>query len=325
MPLTYESELRVATDAVRQAAVLCRSARAEGFEKQDRSPVTVADFGSQAVICRALLDAFPDDPVVAEEDSATLRQAADPDLLRRVVRHIQACWPDADARAVCNWIDRGQQRCYVDRFWTLDPIDGTKGFLRGEQYAIALALIVNGEVVVAALACPNLPMRDDATSGGGAIFTAVRGRGAKARPLALDEPAVPVKVNDTGDPSAARFCESVEAGHSSHGDAAAVASRLGIVVEPYRIDSQCKYAVVARGSADIYLRLPVRADYVECIWDHAAGSLVVSEAGGTVSDIAGKPLDFTCGSRLEKNRGVVVTNARLHQRVLDALREVGLA
>ena len=45
---------------------------------------------------------------------------------------------------------------YRERFWTLDPIDGTKGFLRGEQYAVALALIVGGEVVVAALACPNL-------------------------------------------------------------------------------------------------------------------------------------------------------------------------
>ena len=84
------------------------------------------------------------------------------------------------------------QRSYHDRFWTLDPIDGTKGFLRGEQYAVALALIVGGEVVVAALACPNLEVRA-AVGGGnedrqssqdpaGAIFTAVKGEGAFALP-----------------------------------------------------------------------------------------------------------------------------------------------
>lgn len=325
MPAMHEDERRVASAAVRQAASLCRSARAEGFEKQDRSPVTVADFGSQALICRALLDAFPDDPVIAEEDSATLRKAPDPDILGRVVRHVQAIWPGADADAVCHWIDRGGERHYVDRFWALDPIDGTKGFLRGQQYAIALALIVNGQVMVAALGCPNLPMRDDAASPVGVIFTAVSGQGAMVEPLASEEPAVPVHVNDTTDPSAARFCESVEVGHSSHANAAAVARHLGVVTEPYRMDSQCKYAIVARGSADIYLCLPTRADYIERIWDHAAGSLVVSEAGGTVSDAAGNPLDFTRGSGLDKNRGVIVTNARLHERVLEALRAVGVA
>ena len=57
---------------------------------------------------------------------------------------------------VCRWIDHGGGSQYSERFWTLDPIDGTKGFLRGEQYAVALALIVDGRVAVAALACPNL-------------------------------------------------------------------------------------------------------------------------------------------------------------------------
>ena len=64
---------------------------------------------------------------------------------------------------ICSWIDHGGAVHYRERFWTLDPIDGTKGFLRGEQYAVALALIEGGEVVVAALACPNLdflPVRD---------------------------------------------------------------------------------------------------------------------------------------------------------------------
>ena len=88
-------------------------------------------------------------------------------------------------------------------------------------------------------------------------------------------------------PADVRFCESVESGHSAQGDAAAVAARLGITAPPLRMDSQAKYAVVARGEADIYLRLPTRADYREKIWDHAAGALIVAEAGGVVTDIYG--------------------------------------
>ena len=79
------------------------------------------------------------------------------------------------------------------------------------------------------------------------------------------------------------------------------------------MDSQAKYAVVARGEADIYLRLPTRADYREKIWDHAAGALIVAEAGGVVTDITGRPLEFNHGRELAANRGVIVTNGRLHR------------
>ena len=50
--------------------------------------------------------------------------------------------PTSVQSTICQWIDHGGATHYSDRFWTLDPIDGTKGFLRGEQYAVALALIV---------------------------------------------------------------------------------------------------------------------------------------------------------------------------------------
>ena len=93
---------------------------------------------------------------------------------------------------------------------------------------------------------------------------------------------VRLTVSRRDQPADARFCESVESGHSAQGDAAAVAARLGITTPPLRMDSQAKYAVVARGEADIYLRLPTRADYREKIWDHAAGALIVTEAGGIV-------------------------------------------
>ena len=69
---------------------------------------------------------------------------------------------------------------YSDRFWTLDPIDGTKGFLRSQQYAIALALIVDGEIVVAALGCPNLICCCRTQRQTGIIYTAVKGEGTFA-------------------------------------------------------------------------------------------------------------------------------------------------
>jgi len=87
---------------------------------------------------------------------------------------------------------------------------------------------------------------------------------------------------------------------------------------------QAKYATVADGRAEIYLRLPTRKDYVEKIWDHAGGVLVVEEAGGTVTDVDGKPLDFTHGRGLHANRGVIVTNGRLHNAVLEAVRSTGV-
>jgi 3'(2'), 5'-bisphosphate nucleotidase len=99
-----------------------------------------------------------------------------------------------------------------------------------------------------------------------------------------------------------------------------VAELLGIRREPYRIDSQCKYAAVARDDASIYLRLPTRADYREKIWDHAAGKVIVEAAGGRVSDVEGRALDFTHGRTLEANRGVVATAGGIHDEVLAAVR-----
>ncbi len=332
MSQVYEREHEVAVTAVREAARLCQAVAAEispeVLAKKDKSPVTVADFGSQALICRALGEAFPEDPIIAEEDAAELRQPENVAILDQVVRHVRAVRADGgdglDAAEVCRWIDRGGTSQYRDRFWTLDPIDGTKGFLRREQYAVALALVVGGQVVVAELACPNLAARDhDRRRGSGFTFFAMKGQGA----FVVSENASPiaVRVSDRDDPATVQFCESVESGHSAHGDAAAVAGRLGMTTPPLRMDSQAKYAVVARGEADIYLRLPTRADYREKIWDHAAGALIVAEAGGTVSDIDGRPLEFHHGRELVVNRGVIVTNGRLHEQVLGAVRELGIS
>ncbi|MCA9064994.1 MAG: 3'(2'),5'-bisphosphate nucleotidase, partial [Planctomycetaceae bacterium] len=158
----WNRELQTGLEAVRQAAVVCRNVQAaiqpESLDKKDKSPVTVADFASQAIVCRALQAAFPDDPVIGEEGAAELRKADGDAFLSRVVAEIRALEIAASADQVCDWIDRGGLQEYRPRFWTLDPIDGTKGFLRKEQYAISLALIVDGRIEVGILGCPNLPV-----------------------------------------------------------------------------------------------------------------------------------------------------------------------
>lgn len=322
-------ELDAALGAVRAAAALCHDV-AGGVDrgelaKPDRSPVTVADFGAQALVCRALAEAFPGDPVMGEEDSTALRAAGGEALLARVTALVAARSPGATADDVCAWIDHGALDRATPRFWTLDPVDGTKGFLRGGQYAIALALVCNGELALAAMGCPSLGCAADGPAGEGSLFAAVAGGGAWQLPLRGGGPPVRLRTRAVADPAQLRFCESVEAAHSSHDDAARVVGALGAKAAPARLDSQAKYGVVARGEADAYLRMPNRADYAENIWDHGPGALIVTEAGGAVTDIAGRPLDFSLGAKLERNRGVVASCGPAHAAIIAAIRDLGLA
>jgi 3'(2'), 5'-bisphosphate nucleotidase len=66
---------------------------------------------------------------------------------------------------------------------------------------------------------------------------------------------------------------------------------------------------------------PKSPNYRENIWDHAAGAIVVEEAGGRVTDMHGQPLNFADGSKMTENRGVVVSNGVIHETVLAALRD----
>jgi 3'(2'), 5'-bisphosphate nucleotidase len=322
--MTYERERSVALDACRLAALLCEDVRRElvgtALTKEDRSPVTVADFGAQALICRRLAEEFPGDPIVAEEDSAALAKPDGQEALTRVTTYARRYAAGATGETVRRWIDLGNGSV-SRRYWTLDPIDGTKGFLRGDQYAIALALIEEGDLKVGALACPHLPV--DALNGTGErglLFSAVRGQGAFVQKLSGGRP-IPIEVAKDGASAGFRMVESVESNHSNHSLQERVASSVGMTARPFRMDSQAKYGAVARGDAALYLRLPSprTPEYRENIWDHAAGVLVVEEAGGRVTDLRGAALDFTSGPRMLKNRGIVVSNGSIHDRVLEEL------
>ncbi|MBL1216171.1 MAG: 3'(2'),5'-bisphosphate nucleotidase [Planctomycetes bacterium] len=327
---TYSSEREVAIKAVIKACHLCRTVQKnlvseESVAKKDKSPVTVADFGAQAVVSQALAGAFPNVPLVGEEDAAQLREAENAEVLEKVVANVQQIEPELNQDQILAAIDRGTfEGGPTGQHWTLDPIDGTKGFLRNDQYAVALALIENGQVVLGILGCPSLPVDGKNFDGPrGCLFIAEKGCGTTMR--VLDDPNAadqPIQVTDIADASQASFCESVESAHSSQSDSAQVAQLLKIAVPPYRIDSQCKYAAVGRGDASIYLRLPTRKGYEEKIWDHAAGSIVITEAGGRVTDVRGKDLDFSIGRTLRDNLGVIVTNGKLHDEVVSAVMQV---
>ena len=323
-----QQELLAAVEAVRAASRVCvqvaeRLVTPETIEKKDKSPVTVADFASQAVVCATLAKALPNDRIVGEEDAAELREDGQAAVRKVVTEQVASVLNvPAEEGRILDWIDRGGAEASGDRYWTLDPIDGTKGFLRKEHYAVALGLIENGRVVLGVLGCPKLSVPGNDKPG--ALFTGMAGAGAFCVSLwdPGDETFAPIRVSQIGSTSEARFCESVESGHSDQSQSAQIARELNITEEAFRIDSQCKYAAVARGDASIYLRMPTRADYREKIWDHAAGMIVVEEAGGKVTDIQGRPLDFTQGHRLEENRGIIATCGNIHDEVVNAVESV---
>lgn len=292
------------------------------LEKGDRSPVTVADFAIQAVFARRLAAFDPDARLVAEERSRELGSDSAGDRQDRVVRYVSELEPDATLASVADWIDRGADPP-GGRFWTLDPIDGTKGYLRKDQWVIAAALIDDGEVILAGLACPMLDTSGRPLGNGtGSLILASRGEGAWARAMTVDDHRFRrIQVSSRREPAGARLLASVESKHTNHRQIAAILDRLGTRADMVRMDSQAKYAALAYGQAEMLLRLPTEQhlDYREKIWDQAAGSLIVEAAGGRVTDMHGRPLDFRAGRELIENRGVIASNSILHDQILAAV------
>jgi len=319
-------EVVTAVQAAVKASALCEKIRKdlagqESILKKDKTPVTIADYGSQAIICKLIRERFPDDTIVAEEDSRELRRPDRSNILGQVTKYVNAFVRTSSSKEVCSWIDFSSDSI-TDRFWTLDPIDGTKGFLRGDQYAIALALIENGMVKLGILACPNLYLDVTQRSGGkGCLFVALKGKGS----VEMDINGMgkrTISVSNVKNPSEAVITESVELDHADHLTHQRLAEKLNIFKPSLRMDSQAKYGILARGEATLYLRVPSTAEpgYKENIWDHAAGSIIAEEAGGKVTDILGSPLDFSCGIKMLKNHGILASNGILHDVILKALK-----
>lgn len=388
LPESFKERHEDATVAILSVLAACRATRyvqptrgksVEVVSKKDASPVTVGDFASQALVLQTLHNNFPDDMFIAEEGSDAVRK--DEDLLNRIweaTNHASEGLMNRDQTLTA--IDFGQGLETHDnihqispaiskrRVWCLDPIDGTKGFLRGRveggQYCIALALIEKGELVLSVLGCPNLPLSSTpattTTPYGlwsdeevresekhypsspfsalrGCLFVAIRGRGCYEIPLhSIQEMLAPRASNETSTGSTsyvaslpwtrlhvtpndgaksskqlsqATFCLGVERGFSDpngtilkiasivHGPDALTGSsngdgRVQDIKNSLRIDGQAKYGLLARGDAECFLRLP-KEGYIDWVWDVAPGCLILEEAGGTMTDVYGQPIDFS--------------------------------
>lgn len=268
---------------------------------------------AQAIISWRIQQEYPDFTMVGEEDAESLTEGgeAGAESLGKIVKlinktlktHKGKSAPQLNSDEVVSLINKGAGVGGQGRHWILDPVDGTLGFVRGDQYAIALAMMEDGDLKVGVMGCPNMPKMgevleyDTSYTYGfsprqvskllageslgwfkGCIFSAVKGRGTFMQPCDTDIKVDPVEVRVSQEfkPEAARFCEPVMKANSSQGFTASVATNLGIASKPLRVYSQVKYGSVARADADVFMKFP-KAGYKEKIWDHAAGVIIGEE------------------------------------------------
>ena len=239
------------------AVAIQEASAARNLTKEDRSPVTVADFTIQAVVAYRLRATFPGAVLVAEERAERLREEEQAEMLETIAAFTARFIPGATGEAVCDWIDEGAGEP-GDRFWTLDPIDGTKGYRRGGHYATALALIEDGEVTCGGMSCP---VGEDAyrTTGGGILawpsavvawyapWTNRRRPAAAVRLRAPTPPCCDASTNRDTPTWKNSGCRRLSIPVSTHG-------QLGKT--PH-----------GRRQAELLFRLlSTRLDYRECIW-----------------------------------------------------------
>jgi 3'(2'), 5'-bisphosphate nucleotidase len=204
--------------------------------KGDASPVTLADQRAETLIVAALQALAPAIPIVAEEAVAA--------------GHV----PEVG-----------------DRFWLVDPLDGTKEFIkRNGEFTVNIALIEDGHPVLGVVCAPALELTYAGATGSGAFLLDNAGR----RPICCR--AVP--------PEGLTVVAS-----ASHGDPALLDDYLtGRLVAARRaIGSSLKLCLIAAGEADLYPRFGRTME-----WDIAAGHAVLAAAGGSVTDLAGAPLCY---------------------------------
>ena len=227
-------------------AILSVYNAADGYDvedKADNSPLTTADIAAHEIIERGLRDLRPDWPILSEESG-------------EVPYRERAAW---------------------DRYWLVDPLDGTREFIkRNGEFTVNIALVEEGVPVLGVVHAPVIETD----------YFAARGAGAWKR--AGDEPAHPIHVR----PAPADRLRV--AGSRSHaGDRlAGFLDRLG-EHELRPMGSSLKSCLVAEGEADLYPRLGPTSE-----WDTAAAQAVVEAAGGHVTDTAMRPLRYNQGESL---------------------------
>ncbi len=287
--------------------------------KPDGSPVTAGDVAAQAAAALSLRQDLGLAGVVGEESPTSL-EGDQADELRALaaagVREALGLDAGSDPLEALAWKAPADA---AGGFWTLDPIDGTKGYRSSRHYAVCLAHIDARGVSHGVLGLPTLvPTHrlDEIGSPPGALVAAVRGRGAWECDARTHEATRRLVRGALA--GSITLLNSVEPGGRT-ARAAAVVESLGRPWQTVAVDSQLKYALIALGVGDCIVRVPGSVPRAEHSWDHAAGVLISGEAGATVSDANGAPLDFTVGQDLTANEGIIVCDPSLHASLVGAI------
>lgn len=313
MTITNEHEMRI--NSIRTLEILIkilnkaikitewfRFQKFQSFKKVDKSPVTLADFASQLYIISKLKEFFPNDSIIAEE---LLEQ----NLNRIIYNHIKSCYTSLNLEfpkkinEIINY--RGPLSDYK---WTVDPIDGTKGYIKGLSYAIGIGLMKNSYPMLSAIITPNYNEK------GTAVFIAEKNQGAKAS--YGGEPFKPISVSDQDNLETSRMCLSLHYNKpwvTKFANLVNISSRI-------QIDSMAKFCKIADGSADFYLK-PMNINR-SFSWDFLPGTLLVQEAGGKISDITGNPVQFNNEKCVVKAPGMLATNGLLKEKILKELDKI---
>jgi len=285
--------------------------------KADASPVTAADLALQALLVLWLRERYGAASVVGEESTAVFRD--DPALRSLVHELVRSERTGLAAAAIDEAIDAAGGDGTEDRFWVLDPIDGTRGYLRGLQYCVCVALVEAGDPTFGAVGCPRLGER-------GSLLAAARGAGSFAWDgLAPGPVARRCRVRTGRDPEAPVLaCASPDIGPRTRARLASLAEGLRSPPVPLEIaamESQVKFALVARGDVDLAVRFPSGdpGRDRDMIWDYAGAVPIVEEAGGRMGDCRGATLRFGAGRAIAGNAGILSTAAWAWQPAVGRL------
>ncbi|KAI0127226.1 3',5'-bisphosphate nucleotidase [Xylariales sp. AK1849] len=347
----FSKELQTAVSVIQQAAKLSRSvitAQDKGvIEKDDLSPVTVADFAIQALLTASIHDVFPEDKFVGEESAANLRE--NPTLVDRVWRLLQSLKND-EAQSLCKLPSTPEQMCEMidwcglgvpggsesGRVWVFDPIDGTQTFVRGQAYAINVALLEGGKQILSIVGCPTFPVDAEAPitddtkdpTGRGLIVFAAKGYGTYVRPLVGSSSEVQIrKIQPHADAvtladlrSVTCFTSLVSGIDDAH---RTIAERLGMPFPGCDLLGWVpRWVTLALGAANVTVWVYKRRDRYAKIWDHAGAMLLFEEVGGKITDVHGKNIDLTVGRKMTGNYGFVAAPKGIHAVVLKAVHDV---
>jgi 3'(2'), 5'-bisphosphate nucleotidase len=312
----YEREITEGIRIITPAIHLSLSAQerlqsCEVEQKSDGTLVSICDFACQSLIMDGLRESFPGDKVLGEED---VREQSDSFL--RMVRILLPT--GVDPVAAC----RDGVRTIAEsdrRVWVIDPIDGTYGFVRNDNYAIAMALLIDLRVRVCVVAWPRA--RAEFTgleSDGPIILVAASGRGAAIVDLGGTFHPVP------RGPSPNRMVCSAGKTPGEREIQLYVKEALAIV-EIVEMVSMTKAFTVACRRACLYVRLTAKfKGGDEAVWDIAPFDLFIREAGGFITNWDGTPVEYTRQGTVKGTLvGMIITSrdAEFHQRVLDLYRE----